>query len=505
MIRQGKEIDLPIEEVVVGDKILVRPGEKIPVDGVIIEGQSTIDESMITGESIPVDKKKGDLVIGGTINKMGSFYLEAKKVGKETMLSQIIKLVEEAQASKAPIQRQVDIIASYFVPIVIILSIITFVVWYLIPGGGFVRAMLNAIAVLIIACPCAMGLATPTAIMVSTGKGATMGILFKDAQSLELAAKIKAIIFDKTGTLTKGQPEVKEIVLTKENLDDQEINKEKILQIASSLEYHSEHPIAKAIVNFAKSKKIKFLKINHFKAQSGFGVEGEINGKKYFLGKMFSEKDEIEESKKLKQEGKTVIYLYQEKKLMGVISLADTLKDTAKKTIEVLKSKNIDVWMITGDNIQTAISIGKELGLSKEKILAEILPQEKEKWLRKVKEELKGIKGLVAFVGDGINDAPALAASDVGIAMGSGTDVAIETATVVLVNKDLSTIVKAIDLSKKTLQTIYLNLFWAFFYNILLIPLAMIGKVSPIFASAAMAFSSVSVVSNSLLLKKRRF
>lgn len=504
VIRQGKEIDLPIEEVLVGDKILVRPGEKIPVDGLIIEGQSTIDESMVTGESIPVDKKKGDLVIGGTINKMGSFYMEAKKVGKETMLSQIIKLVEEAQASKAPIQRQVDIIASYFVPIVIILAIFTFVLWYLLPFGGFLKAMLNAIAVLIVACPCAMGLATPTAIMVGTGEGAKLGILFKDAQSLELATKIKAIIFDKTGTLTKGQPEVKEIILADEKLKKEAFNEEKILQIAGSLEYHSEHPLALAIVNLAKKKKLTFLKVKNFYAKAGFGVEGEIEGKRFFLGKISSEEGEIEIAKRLKKEGKTVVYLYQEKKLIGILALADSLKDSAKKAVEVLKSKRIDVWMITGDNKQTASAIGKELNLSKERIFAEVLPQEKEKWVKKVKDELVGKKALVAFVGDGVNDAPALAASDVGIAMGSGTDVAIETASVVLVNKNLLTIVEAIELSKKTLQTIYLNLFWAFIYNILLIPLAIIGKITPIFASAAMAFSSISVVSNSLLLKKRK-
>lgn len=504
VIRQGKEVDLPIAEVLVGDKILVRPGEKIPVDGVIIEGQSTIDESMVTGESIPVDKKKGDLVIGGTMNKMGSFYMEAKKVGKETMLSQIIELVEEAQASKAPIQRQVDIIASYFVPIVIILAIFTFVLWYLLPFGGFLKAMLNAIAVLIVACPCAMGLATPTAIMVGTGQGAKLGILFKDAQSLELATKIKAIIFDKTGTLTKGQPEVKEIILADEKLKKEVFGENKFLQIAASLEYHSEHPLALAIVNFAKKKKLAFLKVKNFYAKAGFGVEGEIEGKKFFLGKISSQEGEITIAKKLKNEGKTVVYLYQEKKLMGILALADSLKDSAKKAVEALKSKGVDVWMITGDNKQTALAIGKELNLSKERVIAEVLPQEKEKWVKKVKDELGGKKALVAFVGDGVNDAPALAASDVGIAMGSGTDVAIETASMVLVNKDLLTIVKAIELSKRTLQTIYLNLFWAFIYNILLIPLAIVGKITPIFASAAMAFSSISVVSNSLLLKKRQ-
>jgi Cu+-exporting ATPase len=487
VIRHKKEIDISIDEVVVGDIIRVRPGEKIPVDGVIVEGESAIDESMVTGESMPASKYKGDTVIGATMNKSGSFLYKATKVGKDTMLAQIIKLVEEAQGSKAPIQRLADVISSYFVPIVIMLAITTFVGWYVLgPTPVFIHAMLNAIAVLIIACPCAMGLATPTAIMVGTGIGAEHGVLIKDAESLETAHKVKTIIFDKTGTLTKGQPAVTDI---------KNFSKEDILRLAASIEKNSEHPLGEAIVKKAEEEKLQLFKVTNFKSITGKGVEGIINEKKVYIGKVLARHPKGVQAQKLEDQGKTVVYVYLENKLTGMIAIADTIKETAVEAVKSLQKMGIEVYMITGDNKQTAIAIANQLGIKKENVLAEVLPAEKEK---KVKE----IKGVVAFVGDGINDAPALASADVGIAMGSGTDVAIEAAGITLVNKNLMSVVSAIKLSKQTMKTIKLNLFWAFAYNVILIPVAMMGWVSPILASAAMAMSSISVVTNSLFLKK---
>ncbi len=509
VIRGGKEIDIPIEQVIVGDIIRVRPGEKLPVDGVILEGESAIDESMITGESVPVDKKKGDLVVGATINKTGSFTYKATKIGKDTMLSQIIKLVEEAQGSKAPIQRIADLISSYFVPIVIMLAIFTFVVWYVFgPAPAFLFAMLNSIAVLIIACPCAMGLATPTAIMVGTGIGAEHGILIKDAESLEIAHKVKTIIFDKTGTLTKGRPEVTDIVSnSKLKVKDAEI-----LRLAASLEKGSEHSLAEPIVKKAEEGKLNLEKVTGFKAVPGFGVEGKIGEKQVVFGNrklMSREKIEFEahekEIEKLERQGKTVMILGINKDLIGLIAVADTIKETAKSGVAELVKMGIEPIMITGDNERTAQAIAGQVGIKR--VLAEVLPDQKEAEVRKIQQEGK----VVAMVGDGINDAPALAAADVGIAMGSGTDVAIEAGDITLVNKDLTSIASAIKLSKKTMRTIKMNLVWAFGYNVLLIPVAM-GilypfsgiLLNPIFASAAMALSSISVVSNSLLLKKAR-
>lgn len=488
-----KEIRVPISEIKVGDIIRVRPGEKVPVDGVIIDGYSTLDESMVTGESMPVDKKKGDWVIGGTINQTGSFLMEAKKVGKETFLSTIIKLVEQAQASKPPIQKVVDLIASYFTPVVLILSMITFLIWYVFLNVSLSIALLNMIAVLIVACPCAMGLATPTAIMVATGKGANLGILIKDAVSLELAKKIEAVVFDKTGTLTKGKPEVTEIVKLKN------INEKEILKLAASLELHSEHPIAKAIVERAKEENLSLSPVKNFSSLTGFGVKGKIKDQMVYIGKKKDKKEVIPEEKRLFNQGKTVVYVYLNEKPIGMIALLDMVKEEAISAVERLKKMGIEIFMITGDNQKTASFIGKLLGIKKENIFAEVLPQEKEKIIQDLKKNY-----LVAFVGDGINDAPALAASDVGIAVSSGTDIAIETASLTLINSNLKLIPKAIALSQKTLQTIYLNLFWAFIYNIILIPVAMIGKINPILASAAMAFSSISVVTNSLVLKLRK-
>jgi Cu+-exporting ATPase len=507
VVRNNQEIDVPLSEVIVGDLVRVRPGEKIPVDGVIVEGQSSVDESMVTGESIPVDKNKGDTVIGATINKSGSFVFKASKIGSETMLSQIIKLVQEAQGSKAPIQRIADTISAYFVPIVIMLAIATFAVWYIFgPTPAFLFALLNSIAVLIIACPCAMGLATPTAIMVGTGRGAEKGILIKDAESLEIAHKVNTVIFDKTGTLTVGKPQVTDIVPFAKN-------KEKdIIQIASSLEKGSEHSLAEAILKKAESLNIDLIGTTSFKAIAGFGIEGKIKDKKYIFGNLkLMNKEDIQTTnlkkqvEELESQGKTVMILADTKNVLGLIAVADTLKDSAREGVKALQDKKIEVVMITGDNQRAAEAIAKQAGIKR--VLAEVLPQDKEAEVRKIQNEGK----IVAMVGDGINDAPALATANIGIAMGSGTDVAIEAAGITLVNKDLRSVAHAIELSKKTMRTIKMNLFWAFGYNIILIPVAMgilypFGGIlmNPIFASAAMAMSSISVVGNSLLLKKVR-
>jgi len=505
VVRADQEIDIPIDQVEINDLVRVRPGEKIPVDGVIVEGESSIDESMITGESIPIDKTKGDAVIGATINKSGTFLYKATKVGQETMLAQIIRLVQEAQGSKAPIQRLADLISSYFVPVVIMLAFFTFVVWYDFgPQPTFLYAMLNTVAVLIIACPCAMGLATPTAIMVGTGKGAEHGILIKDAESLETAHKIDAIIFDKTGTLTKGKPEVTDIV------SSDSAKKEELLWLAASLEKGSEHSLAEAILKKAEEEKLTLSKVEGFHAIAGHGVEGIINGEKAFFGnrKLMTQKNvsidqwnnQIEQ---LENDGKTVMMLGTEGRFVGLIAVADTLKESAAEGVKALEKLGIEVIMITGDNVRTAQAIAGKVGITK--VLAEVLPEQKEKEVKKI--QAKGKK--VAMVGDGINDAPALAQANVGIAMGTGTDVAIEAADITLVNKDLRSVASAIKLSKQTMRIIKLNLIWAFGYNIILIPVAM-GVLypffqillNPIFASMAMAMSSVSVVSNSLLLKR---
>ena len=505
VIRGEKEVDISIEMVMAGDVIRVRPGEKIPVDGQILSGESSIDESMITGESLPVEKKKGDIVVGSTINKLGTFTYRATRIGADTMLAQIVKLVEEAQGSKAPIQRLADVVSSYFVPIVMMLAFLTFGLWYIFgPQPTFLFAMLNTVAVLIIACPCAMGLATPTAIMVGTGKGAQNGILIRDAQSLETANKINTVVFDKTGTLTKGKPEVTDIISVA-NLSENEI-----ISMAGSIEKGSEHSLADAIVNEAIIRKVRLDSVSKFKAISGYGVEGYIGKKHVKLGnrKLMNRESILykEVDKKigeLESEGKTVMMIVSDKKLVGIIAVADTVKDSARNGIEELQKKGIEVIMITGDNSRTATAIANILGISR--VLSEVLPEEKESEIRKLQAEGK----IVAMVGDGINDAPALAAADIGIAMGTGTDVAIEAADITLINKDLRSVVAAIDLSHKTMRTIKLNLFWAFGYNVVLIPVAMgvlfpfFGiLLSPIFASVAMASSSISVVSNSLLLNR---
>ncbi len=514
VVQDGKDVDIPIDQVSVGNIIRVRPGEKIPVDGIIVEGESSIDESMITGESIPVDKTKGDTVVGATLNKSGTFTYKATKVGSDTMLAQIIRLVQEAQGSKAPIQRIADTISSYFVPIVIMLAFATFGIWYVLGGSqALLFALLNTVAVLIIACPCAMGLATPTAIMVGTGKGAENGILIKDAQSLEIANKINTVIFDKTGTLTKGKPEVTDVIPLNEHSSSAWQNKLKVdelLKLAASIEKGSEHSLAEAIVKKAEEQKLNLDVVTKFKSIAGHGVEGMVEKQKVSFGnRRLMEKENIDyklASDKLnilENEGKTVVMLALDNKVVGLIAVADTVKETAKQGVESLQKKGIEVVMITGDNQKTANAIALQLGIKK--VLAEVLPDEKAEEVKKIQVEDK----VVAFVGDGINDAPALAQADIGIAMGTGTDVAIEAGDITLINKDLTSVASSIELSKKTMRTIKMNLFWAFGYNIILIPVAM-GilypffhiLLNPIFASAAMALSSISVVGNSLLLKR---
>lgn len=503
VIRDNEEFDVPIDQVIIGDILRVRPGEKVPVDGVLIEGESSIDESMVTGESIPVDKVISSPVIGATLNKSGTFIMKATKVGSDTMLSQIVALVEEAQGSKAPIQRLADNVSAYFVPAVLVIAVVTFLGWVFI-AGDIVFGLVSMISVLVIACPCAMGLATPTAIMVGTGKGAEHGILIRDAESLEIANKVDTVVFDKTGTLTNGKPEVTDIVpLGKKNDRD-------VLAIAASLEKGSEHSLAEAIVLKAQQERVKLHAVTKFKAYVGYGVEGSLRGKTIRFGnRRLMQKEAVsittveERIVALENQGKTVMLLTEGRTLIGLIAVLDTIKESAIDAVAALKEKHIAVWMITGDNTRTATAIAKSVGI--ENVLSEVLPQQKEAEIRK----LQNAGHTVAMVGDGINDAPALAAANIGIAMSSGSDVAIEAADITLVNKNLRSVSASIDLSKHTMRTIKLNLFWAFGYNVILIPVAMgllypfFGLVlSPIFASVAMATSSVSVVANSLLLKR---
>ncbi|OGI12673.1 copper-translocating P-type ATPase [Candidatus Micrarchaeota archaeon RBG_16_36_9] len=502
IIRDGKEMQVQIKDVIIGDVIIVKPGQRIPVDGVVTDGLSSVDESMITGESIPIEKKKGDKVIGGTMNKHGSFRFKTTKIGKDMVLNQIIKLVEDAQGSKAPIQRLADKVSSYFVPAVIIIAIISFSVWYFIFGQTFVFSLGIFIAVLIIACPCALGLATPTAIMMGTGKGAENGILIKSAEALENAHKLTTIVFDKTGTLTKGKPEVTDII----SVD--KIGKKEILKYAAIAEKNSEHPLAEAINNKAKKERLKIPSTEHFKAIPGYGITAKYDkdillGNKNLMKKYKIKVEDEEEINRLESEGKTVMILALNRKMVGLIAVADTLKEFSKEAVEKLHEMNKEVIMITGDNRRTADAIAKQLGI--DYALAEVLPEDKEKEIRKMQRKNK----IVAMVGDGINDAPALARADIGIAIGAGTDVALETGQIVLIKNDLRDVVTAIDLSNYTIRKIKQNLFWSFFYNTIGIPVAAGALYSltgfllnPIIAGAAMAFSSVSVVSNSLLMRR---
>jgi len=506
IIKDGREFDVPISEVKVGDIILVKPGEKIPVDGVVVDGYSGVDEKAITGESVPVEKRAGDEVIGATINKTGALRFKATRVGKDTMISQIVKMVEDAMGSKAPIQLLADKVSFYFVPVVLVIAIVSAVIWLLL-GYPFTFALTVFVAVLIIACPCALGLATPTAVMMGTGLAAQKGILIKSSKALEIAKDINMVVFDKTGTLTKGEPVVTEIVSTDKSMDNKSI-----LKIASAIEKKSEHPLAQAIVNKAKEEKIIPEEVKDFQAIPGGGVSAKLGDSKVLLGTRKLMLDNKIETKSiedkmvtLETQGKTAMILAVDKKIVAIIAVADVLKENSKEAVDMLHKMGKQVAIITGDNKRVAEAIAKQIGI--DKVLAEVLPQGKSDEIKKLQSE----GNIVAMVGDGINDAPALAKADLGIALGSGTDVAMETGEIVLIKDDLRDVVSAIDLSKYTLSKIKQGLFWAFFYNVVGIPIAA-GIIypfthtllNPSIAAAAMAFSSVSVVLNALSMKLYR-
>ena len=513
VLRDHQEIDVPISEVVVGDIVVVRPGEKIPVDGLVIEGRSAVDESMMTGESLPVTKQTGDEVIGGSINKQGRLKFEAKRVGAETALAQIIRLVEEAQGSRAPIQRLADQVAGVFVPIVLLIALVTFLIWWVVADLGLTAAMIRMVAVLVIACPCALGLATPTAIMVATGRGAQQGILFKNSQALEQAHSLEVIVLDKTGTLTLGEPSVTDIWVKDQKLEN---GADRLLYLAASVEAGSEHPLGEAIVRAAQERELRLAQPEEFEAQTGQGVIARVEGQLVALGngKMMKEGsvplEGLEaEAERLQSEAKTVVWVAVDGEAVGLIGIADTLKPGSKEAVDQMHQLGLTVIMMTGDNAATAGKIAEQAGI--DRVLSEVLPGEKAAQIQKLQTESKG---LVGMVGDGINDAPALAQADVGIAIGTGTDVAMETADVTLMRGDLRSVPQAIALSKATLRTIKQNLFWAFFYNVVLIPVAAgvlypfaglpgaLRSLHPILAALAMAFSSVTVVTNSLRLKQ---
>ncbi|PTY80780.1 copper-translocating P-type ATPase [Heyndrickxia sporothermodurans] len=498
VVRDGREMIIPIEEVLQGDIVYVKPGEKIPVDGEIVEGESALDESMLTGESIPIDKAVGDAVIGSTINKNGFLKIKATKVGKDTALAQIIKVVEEAQGSKAPIQRLADVISGIFVPIVVGIAVITFLIWYFfVSPGEFAEALEKFIAVLVIACPCALGLATPTSIMAGSGRAAEFGILFKGGEHLETTHRIDTIILDKTGTVTNGKPSLTDAILA-EGMDEKEF-----LTLVGTAESNSEHPLAEAIVEGIKEKGIELLASETFEAIPGFGIQSTVNGKQLFIGtrrlmakRNISVQDQLAKMENLEKQGKTAMLVAIDGHFAGIVAVADTIKETSKEAISRLHSMGLDVVMITGDNTQTAQAIADQVGIKK--VIAEVLPEGKAEEVEKLQKAGKK----VAMVGDGINDAPALATANIGMAIGTGTDVAMEAADITLIRGDLKSIADAIFMSKKTITNIKQNLFWALAYNCIGIPIAAVGFLAPWLAGAAMAFSSVSVVLNALRLQR---
>jgi Cu+-exporting ATPase len=498
VLRSGEEVDIPIAEVQVGEVVLVRPGERIPVDGEIIDGSSAVDESMITGESIPAEKATGDRVIGATINTFGAFSFKATKVGKDTMLAQIIRVVEEAQGSKAPIQRLADRVAGIFVPVVLGIAGVTFLVW-LLAASNLTMGLISAVAVLVIACPCAMGLATPTAIMVGTGKGAENGILIRSGESLELAYKLNAVVLDKTGTITRGEPSLTDVV----SLNGW--SREALLRVAGAAEKNSEHPLGIAVLEAARRELKGIEEPTQFQATPGKGVQAVVEGRAVLVGTRsylhecnVSVEAVEEQVSELEAAGKTVMILSVDGTAQGLLAVADRVKDSSRRAIQMLKEMGLQVYMITGDNRRTAEAIGREVGVAD--IMAEVLPERKARAVEEIRNQGK----IVAMVGDGINDAPALVIADIGMAMGTGTDIAMESADITLMNGDLMSVPTAIQLSQRTMRKIKQNLFWAFFYNTVGIPIAALGMLNPIIAGAAMAFSSVSVVSNSLSLKRFR-